>query len=316
MPTAQEIALGLGGTQALWAAARATLDPGDEVLACAPYWPLAPGVFHVSGARVVEVPIMQALYRDASFDVGKALREKITPRTRAVYFASPNNPDGKVLGARELAQIADVAREFDLWVFADEVYRDYAFERPHLSFATVDPALERTVIVGSFSKSHALAGARVGYTLARAEIATASLRITTHAGFHVPVVAQRMCLDALAHGAAWKAGAREVYRESRDAALRHIRAIGLPTFVPDGGPYLFIDFSETLQGRPLRELLTRAIEQGVLLTPGEACGDAFATHARLCFTAVSDSELSQGIAHLAQAVQFREFRGRSRDLSK
>ncbi len=302
-PTAVNVAIGVGGTHALWAAARALLDPGDEVLACAPYWPLAPGVLHIVGALAVDVPLTQELYAHQGYDVAGALRSRITERTRAIYFVSPNNPDGKVLSHAQLEAIYTVARENDLWVFADEVYADFCFEASHVSFAALDPKLERTVILGSFSKSHALAGVRVGYAIAPEEVVTAALRITTHAGFNVPVLAQRVCLDALEHGTPWKQGARDVYAAARDLALDGVRGLGLTTHVPDGGTYLFIDFASVLAGRPLRDLLARGVEKGVLLAPGAAFGDAYATYARLCFTAVPPAELTRGIERLGDALR-------------
>ena len=95
---ANEVHVGNGGTHALFCAARALLDDGDEVLLASPWWPLAPGIFTSCGAINVEVPLTQRLYEDPALDVAAAFSAKITPRTKAIYFISPNNPDGKVLG--------------------------------------------------------------------------------------------------------------------------------------------------------------------------------------------------------------------------
>src|SRR5262249_36606299 len=123
-----EVLIGNGGTHALYCAARAVLDAGDEIILASPYWPLAPGVFAATGAVQIEAEMTQRLYEDASVDPGALLETARGPRTKAIYFISPNNPDGKVLSATQIQRVADFACAHDLWVFADEVYADVTFE--------------------------------------------------------------------------------------------------------------------------------------------------------------------------------------------
>ncbi len=148
--TPSEILVGAGGTHALHCVARVLFDPGDEVLLLAPHWPLAPGIFEAQGARCVEVPM--DLYVEP--DPG-ALRERLeaacTPRTRAIYFVSPNNPDGKVLAPAQLEALLAVAEAHDLWLLADEVYADVTYDVPHTSMGTLARARGRCVLLYSFS---------------------------------------------------------------------------------------------------------------------------------------------------------------------
>jgi aspartate/methionine/tyrosine aminotransferase len=246
--------------------------------------------------------VSQRLYADPAFDVAVALQGALTPRTRAVYFVSPNNPDGKVLSNGQLMQIAHVAREHDLWVFADEVYRDIAFDAPHASFLACDPKLERTVLLQSFSKSHALAGARVGYAIARSELVTAMVRVSTHAGFNVPVAMQRVALAALREGRSWKAMARDTYRAARDACVAELRAAPIDFHVPEGATYVFLDLSLSLRGAPIRGCLERAVAAGVLVTPGAAFGPSYASFVRLCFTSVPEQEMVEGVRAFIRSI--------------
>ena len=94
---ASEVALGIGATHALFCAARAILDPGDDVLLASPYWPLAHGIITTCGARVVEVPFTSRLLDDPSLAAGAIFEAALTPKTKALYIINPNNPDGKVL---------------------------------------------------------------------------------------------------------------------------------------------------------------------------------------------------------------------------
>jgi len=300
----KNVLVGCGGTHALACVARSILDPGDDVLLCAPYWPLSHGIIQGTGARAIEVSFTDRLYRDPSLDAGKLLEECATDRTRALYLITPNNPDGKVLSHEQLSSIAEFARDRDLWVIADEVYADHLFDRMHVSIANFPGMRERTLSAYSLSKSHALAGARVGYVVAPEAIVRAARRVSTHSVFNVPLIAQRVALAALLHGNEFTKSALETYRTARDACAARLRSLGVGGFhLAEGGTYLFLDFSAILRDRSINVLLERAIDRGVLLAPGEAFGLAYARWARLCYTAVPLDRTLEGIDRLAKAIE-------------
>lgn len=298
----REVLVGCGGTHAIFCALRAVLDPGDEVLLVAPYWPLSAGILAACGARVVEVPLTNRLYEDPSLDAGSVLAAAVGPKTRAIYLITPNNPDGKILSARDLASIAALAKAHDLWVLADEVYADHAFDAPHVSIAALPGMAERTLTAYSLSKSHALAGARIGYVVAPADVVAAARRVSTHTVFNVPVVTQRAAIAALEGDPSWVAAARGRYREARDVAADALAGTGARFARPEGGTYLFLDLREVLGGRPLKGLLEATIDRGVLLAPGEAFGAAYASWARLCYSAVPPDRLLVGLERLRDAI--------------
>ena len=299
---ASHVHVGVGATHALFCAARSILNEGDDVLLAAPFWPLAHGILSMCGAVPVEAPLTQELYRDPKADAGELFRRVLTPRTRAIYVITPNNPDGKVLSRAHLEQIAAFACEKNLWVIADEVYADYTYDQPHLSIASLSGMKERTISAYSFSKSHALAGARVGFIVAPEVVISAARRVSTHTAFNVPVAMQRAALSALGSGSAWIATARAEYRAARDAAMGALEGSGVKVHCPEAGTYLFLDFSAVLKGAALTELLKGAIEAGVLLAPGDAFGKTAARFARLCFTSVPTPRVLEGIARLRTAI--------------
>jgi aspartate/methionine/tyrosine aminotransferase len=272
-----EVLVGNGGTHALFCAARAVLDAGDEVLMASPYWPLAPGIFTACGAVPVEVPLTQRLYDDAhdahagTLDAGALFAAAIGPRTRAIYVISPNNPDGKVLSRRELERIAAVAREHDLWVFSDEVYAETVFDGEHVSIAALPDMRERTIVLHSMSKSHALAGCRVGFAIAPGAVVASGRRVSTHSAFNVSVVMQRAALAALGDDVFPK-DAKSTYRDARDRAMRALAGAPVKVHAADGATYLFVDFAPAFEAmgperagaRPLFALLERAVDRGVL----------------------------------------------------
>jgi aspartate/methionine/tyrosine aminotransferase len=302
----RELLLGAGATHALFCSARAVLDPGDDVLLASPYWPLAHGVLTACGARVIEVPFSSRLYDDPTLDAGEIFRAALTPKTKAIYFITPNNPDGKVLSRTQLEQIASLSIARDLWVFADEAYADHAFDLPHVSIATLPDMAERTITAHSLSKSHALAGVRLGCVVGPALLVKTARKVAIHTTFNVPVVAQRSALAALQAGDAWADRAKDEYRAARDVAIEALAGAPVKFGHAEGGTYLFLDFAEALRGRPLQVLLERAIDHGVLLAPGEAFGRAWSTHARLCYTAVPRPRLLEGIARLRKAIDSLE----------
>jgi aspartate/methionine/tyrosine aminotransferase len=290
-----------GATHAFACAARVVLNAGDEVLALAPYWPLFRGHALAAGARIVEVPFTTSLYAEPSLDVAALLEAHITPRTTALYFISPNNPDGKVLSQRELEAIASVALRHELWVLADEVYEDYAFDgRAHVSIATLPGMAERTLSVFSFSKSYAQAGMRVGYVAGPAPAMHAIRKLANHTVYNVPRAMQRAALVALQTGASFLVDARAEYTLARDLAER---TLSVPHYTPEGGSFMFLDLSSWLgpdeDAMPLLEALAA---DGILLAPGSAFGAAYARWARLCFTAMPRDALSTGLERLSSAL--------------
>lgn len=294
--TPAEVLVGAGGTHALHCAASVLLDPGDEVVLLAPYWPLAPGIFEAQGAVCVEVPV--DLYAEPHLALRPRLEAALTRRTRAVYFVSPNNPDGKVLGRAHLEELFAFAEAHDLWLFADEVYADVTYDAPHTSLGVLARARERAVLLYSFSKSFALAGQRVGFAVAPARVVAAALRVGMHTVFNVPLSSQRAALAALEAPDAFLAPTRAAYRATREAAAEALAREGVECTLPEGGVYFFLEL-----GGALSSLLLHGVDHGVLLAPGEAFGRAFGTRARLCFTSAPREATLAGIAALGRALR-------------
>jgi len=290
-----------GATHAFACAARVVLNAGDEVLVLAPYWPLFRGHALAVGARIVEVPFTTRLYAEPGLDVIGLLEAHITPQTTALYFISPNNPDGKVLSRRELEAIATVALRHELWVLADEVYEDYAFDgRAHVSIATLPGMAERTLSVFSFSKSYAQAGIRVGYVAGPATAMHAIRKLANHTVYNVPRAMQRAALVALQTGASFLVDARAEYTLARDLAQRKLT---VSHYAPEGGSFVFLDLSAWLApNEDAMTVLEALAAEGILLAPGSAFGADYACWARLCFTAVPRQALSSGLERLSAAL--------------
>jgi N-succinyldiaminopimelate aminotransferase len=280
------VQIACGATHALSCAMQALCDRGEELILVTPHWPLIKGMAIGHGVVPIEVP--------HGPDLGALLERAVTARTSAIYVATPNNPDGVMLTADEIAAIAQLAEKHDLWILSDEVYEDYGYDAPHMSIATHPAALPRTVTVFSFAKSYAQAGLRVGYALAPEPVAAGIKKLVNHSVYNVPVAMQRAALGALRGGQSFLGAARDRYRAARDRARARLKA---PSANPPGGAYLWVDFSRW-SGDDCIPVLEKVAEQGVLLAPGSAFGDVCHRYARLCFTGVDEARLDEGIDRL------------------
>ena len=158
--TPDEVLVTNGGIHGLFILFQALLNPGDEVVIPDPQWPPAAGTILSARGVVVRCPLHEEL--GWRFDTTE-LAACITPRTRAIYLNSPQNPTGGVLTATDLEEVAALARRHDLWIVSDEAYEDIVFGVPHVSAASLPGMYPRTVPVYTFSKSYAMTGLRLGY---------------------------------------------------------------------------------------------------------------------------------------------------------
>lgn len=285
-----ELLVTAGATGGLATLAGAVLSPGDEILILAPFWPLIRGIAQAFRATPIEVPFYDRVA--SSEEAVAAVRAKVGPRTRALYVSTPSNPTGRLIPGDWLEALAAFARRHDLWIFADEVYEDYVYRGEHVSIARFAP--ERTASVYSFSKSHALAGQRVGYLAGPQALVDEARKIGTHLYYHAPTSGQHTAVAALDGGAEWLAAVRT---ETGETGAAVAGALGLPA--PEGGTFLFLDVRERLDERGLDGYLADCFEHGVLVAPGRSCGEAYGEWVRLSFTAVPPTAVREAAAILA-----------------
>ncbi len=279
-----------GATGALGAVVGALVEPGDEVLLIAPYWPLIAGIVRAFRAAPVDVPIL------GQVDNVETLMDEVTralsPRTVAIYWSSPNNPTGQTLPREWIEALCAFARSHDLWVLADEVYEDYVFEgdQPY----ALPLASERTFSVHSFSKAFGMAGNRCGYVVGPEDRLGQVRKVATHTFYATPTAAQIAARRALeGPGDRWVAEALPLYRD-----LGYQVAERLGTEPPGGSTFLFLDVTEHLDGGDLLGFLTRCVENGLLLAPGPSFGP-YPRHVRLCYTATPPETTLRGVEILA-----------------
>lgn len=287
-----------GATGGFTVVATALLEPGDEVIVLAPFWPLIRGIVASRSARPVELPFYTRL-DEPGFDAEALLESAITPATVAVYVNSPNNPTGRVLSGAVVDALARVVNRHNLWLWCDEAYEElwYGAARPPAIWARDDLG-ERAIACHTLSKSHALAGSRLGYTHGPASVMPAIRGAQTFLTYCAPRPLQLGGARALSEGDGWVDETRRLYAE---AGRRAASTLGLPQ--PQGGTFLFFDARPFFrQGEDIGGFLRRCLDAGVLLTPGAASGQDYESWARLCFTAIAPGELDDALARLAPVL--------------
>ncbi len=278
-PTAAENVVYFAGAQnALFVASMCLAGPGDEVITFEPLYPTYPATIEVSGARLVRTPAT----RDCRPDLD-ALAARISARTRAIFWATPNNPSGVILSEAELARIGELAERHDLWLVSDEVYAGLAPGGRVPSLAQRLP--QRVVTLGSLSKSHAMTGWRAGWLVGPRPLAEHAERLAMCMLFGLPGFIQDAAVTALAMAGEAEARIRAFCAERQLRFATGVRDLpGVRPLTPEAGMFMLLDVSGTgfTGAQFVREFYAA---QRVSVMDGAAFGAATAACVRVCFAA-------------------------------
>jgi aspartate aminotransferase len=272
--TPAEVLMTVGGKQALFNAALALVDPGDEVVTHAPYWPTIPEQVKLVGG----VPVIVQTRSEEGFAVRpEAIIAAMTPRTKAVILNSPGNPTGALIEESAVAAIAEEAARRGIWVIVDLCYEQLIYEKvPHnLPKVLFDRHRSRTVLAGSASKSYAMTGWRCGWTVAPKELTSIFNIIQGQTTSNITSITQKAALAAIEGSQNAVTTMLNEYRERRDNIHAWLTAHpAIKCVKPKGAFYLFPDISGLLS--PTGLATSTDFAQGLLekehvvVTPGEA----------------------------------------------
>lgn len=263
-----EIIATVGVSEALYLAFVALLDPGDEVIIPTPCFVAYQAEVYLAGGVPVEIPSKV----ENNFQVDPdEVRKHITPRTKAIFIGYPSNPTGAVAERETLLEIAKIAIEHDLIVVSDEIYDRLVYGFKHVCFPALGEELkQRTVLLGGFSKSHAMTGWRIGFAAAPAEIIKGLLRIHQYTIMSAPTTAQDSAIVALKADSYVDEMVAE-YDRRRKLIVGGLNRLGLKTFEPRGAFYAFPSIKASgMDDETFAEKLLE--EEHVAVVPGNAFG--------------------------------------------
>ena len=293
-----EVYVAVGAMQVIFNTCLHLLNPGDEVIV------LDPGYDYYSQIRLFGgVPVPVATHESNRFKVDPAdIRSAITNKTKLIILNTPSNPTGAVLDGEILRSIAAMAIAHDIWVLSDEPYEHILFDgRRHISIASLDAMAQRTISAFTLSKSYAMTGWRVGYTVAPKAVIDEMEKLMEHMVSGVTAVAQRAALAAISAPPDCVREMVATYEKRRHIVYEGLNAInGISCLKPESTFYAFPNIAACgLSSWEFAQYLVK--EHKVAVVPGSIFGRSGEGYVRLSFAA-SMQQLNEGIARIARGV--------------
>ena len=292
-----EIVVTVGASEAIDIALRAILDPGDEVLVVEPCYVSYDPVIRLAGG----VPVPIKTDQDHQFKVtAEAIREKVSPRTKAIIFCFPNNPTGSSMTREDLEGIRKVLVEHDLIVISDEIYAELTYDQKHVSIAELPQMQNRTILISGFSKAFAMTGWRIGYACGPQDIIQAMIKIHQYTMLCAPIMGQKAAIEALKNGMNEKDKMIESYKQRRNYVVQAFKDIGLECHQPEGAFYAFPSIKKTgLTSEEFAENLI--LQEKVAVVPGSVFGESGTGYIR-CSYATSLESLKKAMERMERFI--------------
>ena len=297
-----QVAVTVGGSEAIDLAVRCLINPGDEVLIPQPsfvcYEPLT------RMARGVPV-IVETRQEDRFRLTAQELRGKITPRTKVLILPYPNNPTGAVMHRADLEAVAQIVRENSLMVISDEIYSELTYgDARHVSIASLDGMKERTVVINGFSKTFAMTGWRLGYAAGPEEIIAQMVKLHQYGIMCAPTTSQYAAAEALKNGEKDIAEMRRQYDMRRRLIVDSFNSMGLPCFEPEGAFYVFPCIKST--GLSSEEFCRQLLyAERVAVIPGNAFGDCGEGYVRVSYS-YSLNHITEALSRIGHFLKTRQ----------
>lgn len=296
-----QVLVTMGGKQAIFNAMATVLDPGDEVLIPSPYWVTFPEIAKFLRAR----PVFIDTEPNRFLLTAEMVRDAIGPRTRLLIINSPNNPTGRVIPPGEFQKIVEAAAEHDVWVISDECYLYFAHPpaRPFTAGQLPEKLRARVCISGSFSKSHAMTGWRIGFSLASNDWTAAMLKVQSHTTSNANSISQKAAIEAATGPQDSLRSMLEEYRRRRDWLVPALNELdGVRCDMPEGAFYVMPDVRGLLGDRvgnssEFSKLLLD--EARVVVTAGSAFG--MEGYIRISY-ANSLEAIQEGVSRIGEVI--------------
>lgn len=288
-----------GAQCGLFASALCTLNPGDEVIVPSPTYVTYEAVVGAPGATLVSV----STDPERGFEVEvEALRAAVTPRTKAIMLNSPNNPSGAMVSRAVLEGIAEICKAHDLWLICDQVYSGLVFEGEHICPLSLPGMAERTIIINSVSKSHAMTGWRFGWVIIPEHMRTSFSNLMLCMLYGLPAFIQQAAIAALDQDLEELEEMKRAFAGRRDTMAKGLEGVeSLVCRTPPAGMFCMIDVRKS--GLTSYEFAERLLDaEGVSTLPGDAFGPSGAGHLRLSLM-VPEARLKEACLRISRFAE-------------
>ncbi|RXJ04080.1 aminotransferase A [Anaerobacillus alkaliphilus] len=292
-----EVITTIGASQGIDIAFRTILEEGSEVILPGPVYPAYEPIIKMCGG----IPIY-ADTRDTGFKItAKQIESLLTDKTRCVMLPYPSNPTGCILTEAELAEIAAVLEDRQIFVISDEIYSELVYGQKHCSIAVFQGMKEKTIIINGLSKSHSMTGWRIGFVFAPENITKHMLKVHQYNVSCASAISQWAAVQALTEGIDDALPMRAEYEKRRDYVYERLLAMGIEVVKPEGAFYLFPSIEKF--GLSSNEFATRLLQEGkVACVPGSAFSTYGEGYLRLSY-AYSMEILEEGCNRFEKFIQ-------------
>lgn len=288
-----------GGNQAFMLAVLTTIDPGDQVVLASPYFVNHEMAIRAAGGIPIEAPVSESNGFAARWS---DIEPHLTRGTRAVVLCTPSNPTGAVIAMEELERIVSELSRRRITLLCDETYMHFVYDGAHASAASVPAWRDNVVVVGTFSKSFAMTGWRVGYLLADRPVCDEAIKIQDAMIICAPVISQKAVEAAVRDDWNYISQFLPELRRRRSALARALAGNPVIAWQPTGGG--FFAFVRIITGQPSESFAASLLERSYVVTiPGAAFGRAGEGFLRLSYGSVTVDEIVEGCERIARATE-------------
>lgn len=278
----KEVLVTVGATEAISASLLAMLEAGDKVLLPAPIYPGYEPVITLAGAKPVYIDTTDNGFVLSPERLEAALQEH-GKQVKAVILNYPSNPTGVTYNRQQVQAIADVLRNYPVFVISDEVYSELSYDQTHVSIAEFLP--EQTVLINGLSKSHAMTGWRIGFIFAPEQLTAEIIKVHQYLVTAASTISQKAAVRALVEGLYDADVMKEEYRQRRDFVYGEMTQMGFTVAKPSGAFYIFAKIPEGFSQDSMAFCIDLAEKNKLAVIPGIAFGPEAEGYVRISYAA-------------------------------
>jgi aminotransferase len=291
---ATEVLVTVGATEAISASLLSILEPGDKVLLPAPIYPGYEPIIRLAAAEPVYIDT-----RSNGFvltpEMIEAAMEEHGSKVKAIILNYPSNPTGVTYNREEVQAIANVLKNYPVFVLSDEIYSELTYDKTHVSIAEFIP--DQTILIHGLSKSHAMTGWRIGFIFAPKTLTAQIIKVHQYLVTAASTISQKAAVEALVAGINDTQAMREIYQERRDLAYQKMTNLGFEVARPNGTFYLFAKIPEGYEQDSMKFCISLAQEVAVAIIPGIAFGPEGEGYVRISY-ALEMEKLAEAMKRL------------------